>query len=95
MPLLWLRRKRRSSHHPRFSDSPSLSPLLFLSIFLKEGRGKKERRERRERRGREKKEKEGEESGEGKEKGSARGSARGSVHWGCCNATALDIEVDP
>ena len=67
MPLLWLRRKRRSSHHPRFSDFPSLSPLLFLSIFLKEGRGKKERRERRERRGREKKEKEGEERGEGKE----------------------------
>jgi hypothetical protein len=31
-----------------------------------------------------------------KEKGEEKGNARrGSVHWGCCYATALDIEVDP
>ena len=31
----------------------------------------------------------------GKKEGEEKGSARGSVHWGCCYATALDIEVDP
>jgi hypothetical protein len=27
--------------------------------------------------------------------GEEKGSARGSVHWSGCDATALDIEVDP
>jgi hypothetical protein len=30
-----------------------------------------------------------------KEGGGEQGERRGSVHWGCYNATALDIEVDP
>jgi hypothetical protein len=30
-----------------------------------------------------------------KEEGEQKGSARWSVHWGCYDATALDIEVDP
>jgi hypothetical protein len=30
-----------------------------------------------------------------KKEGEQKGSARGSVHWGCYNATDLDIEVDP
>jgi hypothetical protein len=40
-----------------------------------------------------------ERGGEGdcvKEGGGGEGEReRGSVHWGCCYATALDIEVDP